>query len=409
MAIAEEQGGRVDNVDGLIEELKGHPHGEGLGKLVHALAFSAFDEKRTDLEEGLRDAAERVGVDEANAETSYGNVLRALKKGGSATAVERTLLGALLAKGVGIARAAQKGAVEKNDEATVSALAWLAANTVVDGLSRLDAALRSAEIAAGPLWRAGGRLVEALESTGPTRTFGRASALVFLTALSVSDDADAADVRVALSTAIRDPLLFGVLKGGGSERPIVMAGEVTAAPRSGIATFFLTITLILPILALLKLLGRYALHVRRPAELRVNESGVTVQARYELLGKPLREFEVHIPRVALSRAARQIRYPKLGTYVGIATLLVGSYIGLRLVIDGARSGAPEFLGIGTAILVGALVLDYMLARLPSLAKNRCEIYFQPRKGGSIALGAIDPVLADKALALLRSTAPQAKK
>lgn len=406
MASAEDQG-----VSALFEELRGHPHGEGLAKLVHALAFSAFDEKRTDLEEGIRDAAERLGVAETDAETSHGNAIRALKKGRGATTAERALLGALLANGVVLGRSN-----EKSDETIASALAWLAANTVVDGLSRLDAAsvARGGEPAIGPLWRAAGKLVSTFEDAGPTPAFGRASALVVLAALSASEDRDAAEVRAALATSVRDPLLLTVLRGGGAfdrDRPIVMAGEVTAAPRSWIATLLLTITMILPILAVLKLLGRYALHLRRPAELRVNEGGVTVQARYELLGKTLREFEVHIPRVALSRAARQIRYPKLGTYIGIATLLIGSYIGLRLVIDGARSGAPEFLGIGTAILVGALALDYALARLPSLAKNRCEIYFQPKKGGSIAIAAIDPILADRALTLLRSTAtgPAPKK
>lgn len=423
MASAEDRGGpagRAGNAvslgggdtDALLAELEGHAHGEALAKLVHALAFSAFDERRSDLEEGLRDASERLGVDEAKAETSYGNALRALKKGGSASATERALLGVLLARGVELARA--KTATDKNDDATVAALAWLGANTVVDALSRLDALSRSGALGsdAGPLWRAGARLVVALEATGPTSTFGRASAIVFLSALATSESSAAATERAALLTTLRDPLLLALLKAGPAgerDRPIVMAGEVTAGPRSFVAVFFLTITLILPILAVLKLLGRYALHLRRPAELRVNESGVTVQARYELLGKTLREFEVHIPRPALSRAARQIRYPKLGTYVGIATLLVGSYIGLRLIIDGARSGAPEFLGIGTGVLVAALALDYALARLPSLAKNRCEVYFQPRRGGTIALAAIDPVLADKALALLRSTAPTPAK
>jgi len=50
-----------------------------------------------------------------------------------------------------------------------------------------------------------------------------------------------------------------------------------------------------------------------------------VQTRFELLGKTLRESELHIPRAALARAAREVRYPRLATYVGIATLLLGSY------------------------------------------------------------------------------------
>ena len=389
-----------DGAPRLVEELASHPHGDALAKLVHALAFSAFDERRTELDQGLADAADRLGVDEVAAETSHGNVLRALKKGQSATAPERALLGALLARGVALSPPADEKACER----VALGLAHVAAHTAADGLASLDAALGAK---ASDVWKEAAQLIERHQAS-PSALLPRPSEIVLAAALGASLDPSAKDARASLHGALRDPLLLTLLERAeerSAAEPLVLSAEVVRRPRSPLVLLLLTVTLILPAVALLSLLGRYAFHMRRPAELRISGDGVTVDSRMQLFGKTLRETKLFIPRAGLARIAREVRYPRLATYAGIATLLVGSYVGVRLVIDGARAGAPEFLGIGVAVLVVALAVDYGLARIPGGSKGHCQLLFQARKGHAISLAVTDPALADRALSLIATTKP----
>ncbi|KYF75003.1 hypothetical protein BE18_20925, partial [Sorangium cellulosum] len=76
----------------VLDELAGHPHGDDLARVVHTAAFAAADERRTTLEGGLAELVDRAGLSAADAETRFGNVIRALERGtsegaGSATRV----------------------------------------------------------------------------------------------------------------------------------------------------------------------------------------------------------------------------------------------------------------------------------------------------------------------------------
>ncbi|MBL8742973.1 MAG: hypothetical protein JNK04_17815, partial [Myxococcales bacterium] len=121
----------------ILDELGSHPHGDDLARLVHTLAVSAFDERRSTLGEGVEDAASRLGVDEVGAETSFGNVLRALAKGPRASGPERILLGALVARGVALSPPVTPEAELRVAET----LAWSSAHTIADPLGALEAAL----------------------------------------------------------------------------------------------------------------------------------------------------------------------------------------------------------------------------------------------------------------------------
>ncbi|HTJ85348.1 MAG TPA: hypothetical protein VL400_26705, partial [Polyangiaceae bacterium] len=174
----------------IARELGAHAHGDDLARLVHSLAWSSYDERRTSLDEGLDEAATRLGIDEPKAETSFGNVLRALKKGGAATGPERTLLGALVAKGVALAPPAGKEAELRVAEA----LLWIASHTVADALPALDLAMGEG---AGPIWSAVAALV-LKHDEGVAGSIDRPSALVAVVALRGAGAAAASEERAAL-------------------------------------------------------------------------------------------------------------------------------------------------------------------------------------------------------------------
>src|SRR5690348_12008243 len=123
----------------VLDEIAALPRGDDLARLVHTVAFAAADERRPGLADGLAEVAERAGIKPEDAETSFGNVLRALERGtaeaaGSAT---RALLSGLLARGVALSPPVGPEAQLRVAEA----LLWLAANTSIDALSAADAAL----------------------------------------------------------------------------------------------------------------------------------------------------------------------------------------------------------------------------------------------------------------------------
>lgn len=387
----------------VLEEIASRPRGDDLARLVHTVAFAAADERRARIEDGLAELVERARLKAEDAETSYGNVLRALERGGaeSAGSATRALLAGLLARGVALSPPSGAEAEARVAESLV----WLATHTSIDALTALDAAL---DDKAGGLWIAVATLIRRVDS-GTAPLVGRAGAIIAASALYESESDAARAEAKALADDARDPIVRALLLGtpqpvaaAGPEAPAtVLAGEIVPAPRGPIALICLGFTGILAIMHLGRLLGQVALRYRRPAELRISAKGLVLHTKTELLGRTLKERDIHIPIESLLRATREVRYPRLALYVGLGALALGSYVGISIFVDGARAGSPELLGIGLLLVVVGIALDYALSTLVPNGKRHCRLVFEPRKGPSIALGKIDPVRADEALSRLK--------
>ena len=390
----------------VLEEIAARPRGDDLARLVHTVAFAAADEKRARIEDGLAELVERARLKTEDAETSYGNVLRALERGGAEAAgsATRALLAGLLARGVALS---PPSGTEAQDRVAES-LVWLATHTSIDALTSLDAALREK---ADGLWIAVATLIRRVDS-GTAPLVGRAGAIIAASALHASESAAARSEAQALADDARDPIVRALLAPAttesaaaapaGPEGPAtIVIGEIVPAPRGPVALIVLGFTGILAIMHLGRLLAQVALRYRRPAELRVTPKGLVIHTTTELLGRTLKERDIHIPIEALLRATREIRYPRLALYVGLGALALGSYLGISIFVDGARAGSPELLGIGLLLVVVGVGLDYVLSNIVPSTKRTCRVVFEPRKGASVALGRIDPVRADEALNRLK--------
>ncbi|MEO7331846.1 MAG: hypothetical protein ABI193_24940, partial [Minicystis sp.] len=161
----------------VLDEISAHPRGDDLARLVHTAAFAAADERRPRLEDGLAEVLERYSLTSKDAETSYGNVARALERGsaeaaGSAT---RALLAGLLARGVALSPPVGAEA----DLRVAESLIWLATHTSIDALGALDAAL---DDKADGLWLAVAALIRKVDA-GTAPLLGRAGALIAAAAL----------------------------------------------------------------------------------------------------------------------------------------------------------------------------------------------------------------------------------
>lgn len=382
-----------------LDALPDNARGDDLARLVHTLAFAAFDEKRPALADGLGEAMDRLGLAPADLDTRAGHVGGALEAGPAARPEGRALLGALLARGVALSPPEGLSA----DLHVAEALVWLAAYAGADALPHLDTVLPGRT---DGLWRAVADVIERADD-GALPAIGRAGAVVAAAGLSTSTAA--APVARTVATKVKDPAVRALLAGSGAEAPPgagppagALAGEMAPGPHGPVALTLLAVTGLLFVARAARLAGRLLVRYRAPAELRVEESGVTVKTRTELLGRTLRERETHIPRGSLLLVRREIRYPRLPLYAGLLALAIGSYLGVSVFVDGARAGSPDLLGLGALIFAVGVVLDFGLSHLVPATRGRCRILVVPRQGRAVAVTGLDPALADAALRKLRA-------
>ncbi len=380
----------------VLAELASHPRGDELARLAHAVAFTCADERKISLPDGVQDAAAQLSLSDKDADTSFGNVISALRPGSSTPANPgtRALLSALLARGVALSL---PDGVEA-ERRVVEALVWVAAHTSIDALVSLDAALGSK---ADGLWRQTSALVRRIEDG--SSNVGRAGALVAAAALGSSTSPVARDEAKALGTDTRDPVVQALLANAmRSGEGASASGEMIPAPRGPVALVLMAITGLLIIVPIVRGFGRIFLRYRAPTELRLSASSITLLTKTELLGRTVREREIVVPLDQLTSIARDVRYPRLALYAGLFALAVGSYIGVSLFVDGARAGSPDLLGMGALIVAVGVALDFVLANLVPVGRGRCRMLITPNNGPALAIGDVDPKRAD---ALLQRIVP----
>jgi hypothetical protein len=177
-------------------------------------------------------------------------------------------------------------------------------------------------------------------------------------------------------------------------------GELSTAPRGPLATAVLAISGILLLIEIGHLVGRIALAVHRPAEVRLTNGVLEIKGRTIVLGRVLREHRTVIPRDGLVRITREVRYPSLPMYAGLFALALGSYLGVGLAVDGVRAASPSMLGTGLLIALLGLALDFVFSSLIPGARGRARVVLVPRRGSVVCIQSVDPRVADRVLTQL---------
>jgi hypothetical protein len=366
-----------------LQAIAAHPRGNDIARLVRdcLLASAPHMPASSAVQEHAATAA--LTPDDVTLESV--RVLEALATPPS-TPETSLLLGALLAYAIALDPA------KETSEATAFKLTTLATHVGVDAFVALDAAMGDG---ASPLWGALADLVRKHDKDGSG--LSRPEAIVAACALATSESATARTLRGDVASACKTPTLARLLHAGGAApdgSDKMLAGEIAPAPRGPLATFFLGLVGWLLVSHVARLVGRFALQYRRPAEVRVTRQGIQVRSTTQMLGKVLRESETLIPLDGLVRATREVRFPRLGTYAGLVTLAIGSYVGVSWFIDGIRSGSFSLATVGLLIILGGVALDFALVSLLPGRKGRCRVVFVPRKGAVTCVGWVDAAKAD---------------
>jgi hypothetical protein len=383
-----------------------HPKLEELTRLTAKVLLGAAAERRSWDPATVQSVAEQEGLSGEEADTPAGNAVEALAAPDQASGSARRLLGWLLARALG--REPHESPEEQRALATK--LAWLSAHSPVDGLG----ALESCELpAAESVWRELAYAVLAVDR-GELGAGHRPMLLAALPAIACARDGQAA--LALLRDGLDDPRYQALLgapgahaDGGrapgdaeGTAEPV--AGELVAAPLRPWLLVLGAATGVLIVWWILRILGRAALRIRRPAELSVSERIVTVRSRLEVMTRTIRTAEIHIPVENLACAIREVRYPRIAMYAGLLCLAVGSYIGVSLWVDGARAASPSLLGFGAIVFGVGVAVDLLGSTLLPGRAGRTRLLLVPRKGRRIALRTADGARASDALRRLATRA-----
>lgn len=383
----------------LVSALDEHAHHAALVSLVQRAASEAAEQRRVTFASrsptGERSAPLALpdGLSMEDAATPFGNVVAVLERGVE-TPTEALLIGTLFALS-----ARDEPESEDADQRFASHAAWLAAHTPCDALLSLDAAAGERE----GVWRAIGRIAVAPSEVAPD--FGRTEALLAAATLGASHSTAAASPRSRAVDRAEDPAVRALLAVGGIARE-PLQGEVVPAPFSPTVTGVLAVTFVLAFIQAGRLIARYGFGYRRPAAFILTERGLELTYRVEFLGKVVAEKTELVPLANLSRVIREVDYARAGVYAGLGALVLGTYFGMGLFVDGLRvpGGSVSLIAMAVALIIAGLALDFVLSTGLDSMRGRCKLLIERRKGPAICLGAIDADRADSMLTSVTAVA-----
>jgi hypothetical protein len=391
------------SLQALTAELASLPNARELGAAVRDRALSAARARdvtflappapgATDAPRRTPGAAGQQTISRELAETPLGNVSDMLD-GGAQDPDSRAIVSAMLA--VGIVHCPQD--LGDAQSLTVAQLVWLTTHTPCHPFGALDTLID--ERRATDLYRTVAEIaVGSLRPSG----FGRPEALTAAVLLVQSTTEAATRATGDAARAAADPLVRLVLEQRG-QLGAGLHGELTPAPRGVAITLLLAVTLLLVVVHVARLVARFALGYKRPALVRLTPEGLSISWRTELLGRSLRERSTLLPTAALARITREVRYARAGLYAGLGALVLGTFVGVSLLVDGLRvpGGSGPLLLLAALCLLAGVGLDFALSSLSDTVRGSCRLVVVPRRGRALCLRSLSPRATD---ALLESVA-----
>jgi len=169
-------------------------------------------------------------------------------------------------------------------------------------------------------------------------------------------------------------------------------GRILAAPRGPVATALAAFTGWMFVRYLLATLGRFVLGYRAQAQLNVSERGLEIHEQTSILGRKLRERTRVIALQTVRSLSREVRYARAGLYAGLAALAVGSFVGMRLFVEGMRApgfSSPTVL-MGLLVVLAGIGLDFACANWLRVSRSQCRLLIETVRGRGLYLTCEEP-------------------
>jgi hypothetical protein len=300
------------------------------------------------------------------ASTRWGNVLQILDQGARSHS-DWLLLGAAVAIYVG-------ATWQRLDRSRVIVDgAWLAAETPCNPWLFLDACLDDA----AEFWLEVGERFLALPHP---------QQLALAAGLSSARSNAALELKRRVLTHTESPTLAQLLE---SSTPVSrISAELGRAPQKAWLLVLQALSGWLLVSSLVRAVGRHLLLRRRKGTLEIDARGLCLREEHSVLGQTLGHRERWIPLDQLGVLSRETRFAGLGLYTGLFTLVVGSYLGVRLFVDGVRvpGGSPSLVGFGLGLVAVAIAIDALLNGFGGATSGKTRLLVQHKQGQSFALG-----------------------
>jgi hypothetical protein len=108
---------------------------------------------------------------------------------------------------------------------------------------------------------------------------------------------------------------------------------------------------------------RLVFQLQSPATLTLDGDALRVVGHTELLGRTLRTWDALFPVDRLTELHREARFPALPAALSVLALTVGSILGARYVVQGAREVYFPVIALGLGYLAGGVLVDFVLRAL----------------------------------------------
>lgn len=366
----------------VLTALREHAQSERLCQRAADVCLSAAKAKRADWLSARTvalDATPLTALSPSEAETPFGNLLGVLDRGAQ-TPLEWSVLGAALALSV-----ARQWPTLRNDDGPseserelLSNVAWLAANTGCNSWTFLSLDATASE---GPLWHHVEQCVDG---------FGVAEQLALAVGLMEGGSDAALQLKANWLERTGNPSLVSLLETSTTSE--WLTGRVQRGPRAGWVWVLQAVSGYLVVKGVARLFARYVLWSRKEARVRVSPRGLEVISREHLLGRPFKDRRELIPLSELRAISRETRYRGVLLYVGLACLLVGSFLGTGLLLDGLRvpGTSPSLLTVGIGLLAVGVGLDFWLSRWATVVQGRGALRVQRQRGRAYLISELAP-------------------
>lgn len=252
----------------------------------------------------------------------------------------------------------------------------------------------------------GGRLRELAQAISSSLASGNLEATMRVVGDAWIRSAEVPELAaVAAQLPSAPPSMEGFPSGSGlGAHAEELSGDLGPRPRSAAVVALLALSTLLFFSRFAQLIGKLTLGYRKPAKVVLSERGLELTTRLELLGRVLKERAYVIPFHEIRQVLREVRYPRLGLYAGIASLSLGTIVGTRVFVDGLRVTGMSFpmMGWGALLVMIGLGLDLLLSGQGLRSSAKCRLVVRTRKTGGFSLGSLDEAQVDAVLQRLQA-------
>lgn len=178
---------------------------------------------------------------------------------------------------------------------------------------------------------------------------------------------------------------------------LVVGGELRgrrAGAGWGAARVLLHVSLLFVPWFLLRQLARFLLGWRRRATVRLAPDGLVLRREVSILGRRVRDAELHVPLTTVLGIGRVKRYRWLHLLLGLLCLVVGGSVGIIAIHDGISGGYAPLALAGFGLLGLGVLIDLGLHVLVPAARRRSQIELRlPRE--DLWISGVEDDLADE--------------